>query len=134
MAFAHGRLTYFKLATADLSAWVDNTDFPQEADLHETTTYGKSAKTFAPGLKNATFSVGGLYDAATGGPEAIIRPLVGAAAVAFEFGPESNTPTKPKFTGSCLVKNYKTSHPVGDMVRWTADIQVTDTVTIGAFA
>jgi len=133
MAMTHGRLTYFKINSVDLSAWCDSCDFNDEADLHETTTYGKSAKTYAPGLSNATFSVGGLYDSAVGGPEATLRPLKGAAATAFEFGPEGNAAGKKKFSGNALVKNFNISPPVGDMVRWRAEVQVTDTVTVAVF-
>lgn len=133
MAMTHGRLTHFKINSVDLSPWCDSSDYNDEADLHETTTYGKSTKTYAPGLKNVSFSVGGLYDAAAAAVEPTLRPLVGAAATAFEFGPEGSAGTKKKFSGSALVKSFKTSQPVGGMVRWTAEVQMTDTVTVGAF-
>jgi hypothetical protein len=133
MAMTHGRLTYFKINSIDLSPWTDTSDYNDEADLHETTTYGKSAKTYAPGLLNRSISLGGLYDAAAAAIEATMRPLVGAAATAFEFGPEGNSPTKKKISGSALVKSFKTSQPVGGMVRWTAEVQVTDAHTVGVF-
>lgn len=133
MAFAHGRLGFFKLATNDLSAWIDSTTFDQTADVHETTTYGKSWKTRIGGLKDASFSIGGIYDAAAGGPEAILRPLVGGAATAYEWGPEGNASGKPKYTGSVVVESYQQSVPVGDVIRWTATLQNTDTVTVGTF-
>lgn len=132
MAFSHGRLAYFKLGTNDLSAFMDNTDFPHEADVHETTTYGKTYKTKTGGLKSASFNIGGLYDSAAGGPETVIPPLVGTVAV-FEYGPEGNTSTKVKYSGSVVVANYNQSAPVGDMVRWTASLETTDTVTKGTF-
>jgi hypothetical protein len=133
MAMTPGRLTYFKINSIDLSPWCDTSDYTDEADLHETTTYGKSTKTYAPGLKNVSFSVGGLYDAAAAAVEPTLRPLVGGAATAFEFGPEGNAAAKKKFTGSALVKNFKTSQPVGGMVRWSAEVQMTDTVTVAVF-
>lgn len=133
MPFSHGRLAYFKLATTDLSAVMDNIDFDHGTDVHETTTYGKTYKTKMGGLKEASFSIGGLYDStAVTGPETVIPPLVGTVAV-FEYGPEGNTPTKVKYSGSVVVEKYTQSAPVGDMVRWKATLQTTDTVTKGVF-
>ena len=132
MAFAHGRSGYFKLATNDLSAYTDNVGLTHEADTHETTTYGKTYKTRAGGLKDATFSAGGLYDSAAGGPETIIPPLLGTS-VAVEWGPEGNTTAKVKYTGNVVVKSYEQSVPVGDMIRWTATFEMNDTLTKGTF-
>lgn len=133
MAFTHGRLAYFKLATTDLSAMMDSIDFNHGGEVHETTTYGKTYKTKVGGLKEGSFTIGGLYDStAVTGVETVIPPLVGTVAV-FEYGPEGNTPTKVKYSGSAVVENYNHSTPVGDMVRWTASLQCTDTVTKGVF-
>ncbi len=133
MAFSHGRLAYFKLATTDLSSVMDSIDFDHGSDVHETTTYGKTYKTKAGGLKEGSFSIGGLYDStAVTGPETVIPPLVGTVAV-FEFGPEGSSSTKVKYSGSVVVQKYTQSAPVGDMVRWKATLQTTDTVTKGTF-
>jgi hypothetical protein len=131
MAFIHGRLGYFKLASTDLSAFMDNIDFPHASDVHETTTFGKSYKTRAGGLKEFSFSVGGLYDnTATTGLGDILPPLIGTSAT-FEYGPEGNAAGKKKYSGSVVVENFEMSQPVGDMVRWTASLTNTDAVTIG---
>lgn len=132
MAFQHGRLTVFKLNAVDLSAWTDNTDITDEADVHETTTYGATAKTKAPGLLNGAISVGGTYDTAAGGPEATIRALIGTTTT-WEIGPEGSTTGKKKFTGSAVVKNFNTSHPVAGMVKWKVDLEVTGPFTIAAY-
>lgn len=133
MAFTHGRLGYFKLATTDLSAFMDSCDFDHGSDVHETTTYGKTYKTKQGGLKEGSFSIGGLYDStAVTGVETVVPPLVGTVAV-FEYGPEGNGGTKVKYSGSVVVEKYTVSQPVGDMVRWKATLQTTDTVTKGVF-
>lgn len=133
MPFAHGRTAYFMLGTVDLSAQMDNIDFPHAADVHETTTYGKTYKTKTGGLKEASFSIGGLYDStATTGVESAVPPMVGTV-VAFVYGPEGNAVGRPRYSGSCVVENYNHSTPVGDMIRWTASCQTTDTVTKGVF-
>ena len=132
MAFAHGRLTVFKLNAVDLSAWTDNTDFTDEADVHDTTTYGKTAHTKAPGLLNSSFSVGGTWDVAASGPELTIRALIGTST-AVELGPEGSTSGKKKISGTVIVKNFNTSHPVAGMVKWKADLEGSDALTIGTY-
>lgn len=133
MPFAHGRLAYFKVATTDLSAMTDKVDFKHSSSVHGTTTFGKSYETKMGGLKQGSFSAGGLYDStAVTGVETVLPPLVGTVAV-FEYGPEGNAAGKVKYSGSCVVESYDHSTPVGDMVRWTASFQTTDTITKGVF-
>lgn len=132
MAFQHGRFTIFKVGATDLSAWTDNTDVTDEADVHETTVYGKTAKTKVGGLLNSAFKVGGTYDTATGGPELTLRPLIGATST-IELGPEGSTTGKKKITGAIVVKSFNTSHPVAGMVKWTADLEGSDSLTIGTY-
>lgn len=132
MAFQHGRLTYFKVNAVDLSAWTDNTDATREADVHDTTTYGKTAHTKSGGLLNSNFTVGGTYDAAAGGPEATLQPLIGTT-VTFELGPEGNSAGKKKISGSAVLKNFTTSHPVAGMVKWKATLEGTDALTHGVY-
>lgn len=133
MPFTHGRLAFFKLATSDLSSQMDNIGFDHTSDAHDTTTYGKTYRTKAGGLKAGSFSIGGLYDStAVTGVETVIPPLVGTVAL-FEYGPEGNSAGKVKYSGSVLVESYNHSTPVADMVRWEATLQTTDTVTKGVF-
>ena len=68
MAFVHGKDSVFKLDNAsgsltDISTYVNNVDFPETADVAETSTLGASNKTYIVGLKDATISLGGLFDA-----------------------------------------------------------------------
>lgn len=133
MAFKHGKNAYFKLAAGDVSPFMDSISFDHEADDHETTTYGKNYKTRLGGLKDGSFDIGGLYDSGTTpAPETLIPPLIGTV-VAFEYGPEGNTAAMNKYSGSVLVKSYNQTPPVGDVIRWTATLMTTDTVTKGVF-
>ena len=69
MAFTHGKDSVFKLDNAsgsltDISSYVNNVDFPESADVSETTTLGSAeTKTYIAGLKDATISLSGLWDA-----------------------------------------------------------------------
>ena len=132
MAFAHGRLTYVKINSVDLSAFTDTTDLTDEADVHDTTTYGKTTKTKSGGLINVAFTIGGTYDAAAGGPDGTLRALIGTT-VTYEVGPESNVTGKKKLSGSAVVKSFNTSHPVAGMVKWTAAFEGSDVLTVGLY-
>ena len=132
MAFVHGSDSVFKLDNAggsltDISTYVNNVDFPETADVAETSTLGASNKTYIVGLKDATISLGGLFDATV---DAILGAVVGqSATLSFEYSPEGTGSGKVKYTGECILTSYTLSSPVGDVVGFSADLQVSGAVT-----
>jgi len=132
MAFVHGKSSVFKLDNAsgsltDISTYVNSVDFPETADVAETTTLGSSSKSYIVGLKDATLSVSGLWDATIDG---ILGAVVGqTASLSFEYSPEGTSSGKVKYTGECIVTSYSQSSPVGDVVGFSADMQVSGNVT-----
>lgn len=132
MAFVHGSDSVFKLdnsggSLTDISSYVNNVDFPQTADVAETTTLGASNKTYIVGLKDATISLSGLWDATA---DAIFGAVVGqSATLSFEYSPEGTGAGAIKYTGEAIMTNYAKSSPVGDVVGYSADLQVTGAVT-----
>ena len=134
MAFVHGSDSVFKLdnsggSLTDISTYVNNVDFPETADVAETSTLGASNKTYIVGLKDATISLGGLFDATV---DAILGAVVGqSATLSFEYSPEGTASGKVKYTGECILTSYTLSSPVGDVVGFSADLQVSGAVTRG---
>ena len=134
MAFVHGKSSVFKLDNAsgsltDISAFVNNVDFPETADVAETSVLGAANKTYIVGLKDATISLSGLFDATA---DAIFGAVVGqTATLSFEYSPEGTASGKIKYTGECILTNYAMSSPVGDVVAYSADLQVSGAVTRG---
>lgn len=127
MAFTHGKDTYVSLNGSNLSAYTNNTDIPREADTHDVTTYGKGSKVYKGGLKDGTVTLQGVYDTtAVTGPSAVIEPLLGTN-VQFVFRPEGTGSGKPQRAGECVVKGFTESSPVADMVKWTCELQLSDT-------
>ena len=113
----------------DISAFVNNVDFPETADVAETSVLGASNKTYIVGLKDATISLSGLFDATA---DAIFGAVVGqTATLSFEYSPEGTASGKIKYTGECILTNYAMSSPVGDVVAYSADLQVSGAVTRG---
>ena len=134
MAFTHGKDSVFKLdnsggSLTDISTYVNNVDFPETADVSETTTLGADNKTYIAGLKDATISLSGLWDATA---DAIFGAVVGqSATLSYEYSPEGTASGKVKYTGEAILTSYAISSPVGDAVGYSADLQVSGAITRG---
>lgn len=134
MAFTHGKDSVFKLdnsggSLTDISAYVNNVDFPETVDVAETTVLGKDNKTYIVGLKDATISLSGLWDSTA---DAIFGAVLGqSATLSFEYSPEGTGSGAVKYTGETILTNYAISSPVGDVVAYSADLQVSDSITRG---
>lgn len=138
MAFRHGKNAIFKIdntsaALQDISAYCDDLSLPRSIDTGETTTFGVSggSKTYVVGLNDATIKVGGKWDSAL---DAIIAPTVGFdTPLNFNYGPEGSTTGRVKLTGTCILTSYEVSAPVGDVVTFSAEYQITGPVTRTTF-
>ena len=134
MAFVHGKDSVFKLdnsggSLTDISAFVNNVDFPETADVAETSVLGASAKTYIVGLTDSTIGLTGFFDATA---DAIFGAVIGqSATLSFEYSPEGTASGKIKYSGECILTNYALSSPVGDVVAYSGDLQVSGAVTRG---
>tara|TARA_R100001463_G_scaffold675_3_gene3048 strand:+ start:137 stop:541 length:405 start_codon:yes stop_codon:yes gene_type:complete len=134
MAFVHGKSGYFRLDDAssgiqNISTYCDDISFPETIDTAETTAFGATSKSYIVGLRDATISISGKWDATLDGYMIGTEP----ASRTFEFGPAGGTSGLVKYTGECILTNYSVSTSVGDVVTWSADLQVTGNVTRGTF-
>lgn len=130
MAFVHGKDTVVTVNSTDISAFTNTSEFNPTADSHDVTTYGKDGHVFSPGLTSGTFTLGGIYDSSTSsGPRAVLQPLVGAAATTVVRQPEGAGSGKPQDSFSGLLTSYTETSPVADMVAWSAEFQISDSVT-----
>lgn len=136
MAFTHGKDAVFTFDSVNLSAYITDVSIDRSAEMAETTTMGAEAKTYISGLTDATISVTGRYDSTTStGPDENFNTWLGEeAASSFEFGPEGSTNGKVKYSGSAFVTAYNVSAPVGDVVAFTAELQVTGAITRGTYS
>jgi predicted secreted protein len=133
--FVHGKSTDFEIddtggTSRNISDTVTNVDFPETLDTAETTAFGSTSKSYIVGLRDATISVSGIWDATVDG---YIRGGAEPASRSFIFGPAGDTGGNVKYTGEAIVTNYSISNPVGDVVTYTLDLQVTGDVTRGTY-
>lgn len=136
MAFRHGKNAVFKIDNSggtlqDISAYLNEASLPRSIETGETTTFGKSAKTYITGLTDATISLSGNFDSAV---DAILAGILGQdATVSWEYGPEGSTGGYVKFSGEGILTSYEVSSPVADVVTFSAEIQCSDTITRGTW-
>ena len=132
--FVHGKSTDFELddtggTSRSLSTVLTSVDFPEVIETAETTAFGATSKSYIVGLRDATISVSGLWDATVDGYIIGNEP----ATRSFIFGPAGSTSSNVKYTGECILTNYSISNPVGDVVTFSLDLQVTGNVTRGTY-
>lgn len=127
MTFSHGKETFISLAATDLSTFTTTSQLEQTADSHDVTTYGKDAHVKQGGLLDGSATMSGIYDNGAAGPKAIIQPLVGTV-VALVRKPDGAGTGKKVDTVNVLVKKYTETNPVADMVTWSCDMELSDTL------
>ena len=128
--FVHGKSTDFELddtggTSRSLSNVLTSVDFPEVIETAETTAFGATSKSYIVGLRDATISVSGLWDATVDGYIIGTEP----ATRTFIFGPAGSTGGNVKYTGEAILTNYSVSSPVGDVVTFSLDLQCTGGVT-----
>lgn len=128
MATVHSKNTYISIATVDISAYCNTSEFDRGADEHDVTCYGANDHVVAGGLGTGKFTFGGVYDDGSSGPRDTIEPLIGTV-VAMVRRVEGTGTGKPSDAFNMLVKSYKESSPVADVVRWSAEGTVSGAVT-----
>lgn len=129
MAFVHGKDTFISLNGANLSTFVNTSELSREADEHDVTTYGKTARVVQGGLLAGKATMAGVYDNTAGtGPRAVIRPLIGTVVTLIRR-PEGTGAGKPQDSASVHVKTYVETNPVADMVAWSCEMTLSDVVT-----
>ena len=132
MAMIHGKSGALLINAKDCSAFTNKIEWEQEADDHDTTTFGATGHTYAGGLTDGSVKLSGLYDNTTmTGPRASVQAAL-ATVVPFKYRPEGVGTGKPESSCNVLVKSYKESVPVDDMVTWEAELTISGAVTTAA--
>lgn len=139
--FKHGKNAHFALdgtaaSLVVISDTLNEITLPREIETAETTAFGNNDKTYITGLADATISLSGMFDATV---DTMINGNIAnlksgsVASLSFEYGPSGSAATSPKFTGEALITSYEIGSPVGDVVTYSLELQVTGGVTAGTF-
>ena len=133
--FVHGKSVDFALddtsgSSRNISDTLNSVDFPEVTETADTTAFGSSSRSFIVGLESATMSISGLWDSTVDG---YMKGGTEPASRSFIYGPAGSTGGNVKYTGEAIMTNYSISSPVGDVVTYSADLQVTGAVTRGTY-
>lgn len=126
MAFVHGRNGKVLVAQFDLSAYLNNHEVNQEADLPETSCFGDSARRYGVvGLKTGSVSLGGFYDpTVVSGDDVVLSAALGAASTSpVTIGPNGLAVGERVKMLAAREKTYKVNGSVDSPVMVSAEMQ-----------
>lgn len=134
MATVAGRVGYFSLNATNISTYLDDVSLQRVKDLIDSNHFGGTSKEFTEGLRDANLTVSGNYDSTLANLSDVLNTAyTTSGGVAFEFGPNGNGGGNEKFSGTVHVKDYGIKQGVGTIVKFSASLQVTGTLTRGTF-
>jgi hypothetical protein len=136
MAFGPGRLGIFKIdngagTLTDISAYLFKVEAPFTVTLDDTTTFGATAETELPTIRNGDklkftgyldpvphVQLGTIYNNGGG--------LTGTnLSLSVEYGPMGSATGNPKFTFECFLNSYKTTVEVKQVPGFEGEVTVT---------
>jgi len=130
--FTHGKSAAFKIDDSggtlrDISNVLTDVAVSKTADVAEVSAFSNSSKAYVAGLKDATITISGSFDATVDG---YLKAIVGVAG-SFEFYPIGTTGGNPKASGEAICTSYDRTPDVGGAVSFSAAFQVSGDVTEG---
>jgi hypothetical protein len=130
--FTHGKSAAFKIDDSggtlrDISNVLTDVAVSRTADIAEVSAFSNSSKAYVAGLKDATITISGSFDATVDG---YLKGILGASG-SFEFYPIGTTGGNPKASGECIMTSYDRTPDVGGAVTFSAAFQVSGDVTEG---
>ena len=130
--FTHGKNAAFKIDDSggtlrDISDVLTDVAISRTADVAEVSAFSNSSKAFVAGLKDATLTISGSFDATVDG---YLSGILGAEG-SFEFYPIGTTGGNPKASGEAIMTSYDRTPDIGGAVTFSAAFQVSGDVTEG---
>ena len=124
MSFVHGSSTRVYVNGFDLSAFLKSVSGSHEVEAHESTTFGATAKTYMPGLEDATLSAEGLFSGAVGATDAVLfAALRGRSPIVWNWLPSGDVDGGFGYGLLALETSYEIETPVDDLVSVSAEAQ-----------
>lgn len=139
MAFFDSKDSVFQFnngSLRNLSAYITSLEgLPGPREMYDKTALGDTGRKYFGGLENVVITLDGLYDdTATTGPEAVLGPERSLNTDrAWDYGPKGSTAAFLKYSGNCLVRDFRHTSRVGNLVGWHAELVVQGAVTRGTY-
>jgi len=138
MGFIHGKNSVFKIddvggTLTDISGFCEEVSLSRDIETAEVTTFGNDDKAYITGLRDATVSVSGKFDAGSASAiDPVLAGILGSAStVSWAYRPNSASVStaNPEYQGEAIVTSYEVSGGVGDAVTFSAELQCTGAIT-----
>jgi len=124
MSFVHGSNGRIYVNGFDLSLFLKEVSSAEEVAAHDTTGFGATAKTYMPGLTDATLSAEGLFAGAVGATDAVFSAaLRNRAPDIWTWLPAGDIDGAFGYGLSSHVTSYEISSPVDDLVSVSVEAQ-----------
>lgn len=137
MSFVHGSRAVFQLGTSGtpatpvaISEFLNSVGFPRERETGETHGFGATAKSYLPGLGDATISLEGRFHTTI---DAHLAGIDNVPVVAFVYGPGGSASGAIRYSGNCILTSYEPETGVDDVASFSAELQVTGAITRGVW-
>jgi hypothetical protein len=127
MAFVHSKKTVVTVAGNNLSTCTNSSEIERKGDKHDVTCYGVDDYAYDPGLRGASFKMGGTYESSVAGPRAILISLIATKAAVIRR-PEGTGGGLPQDSFTAVVEKYVETNPVAGMITWSCDMTITGIV------
>lgn len=121
----HGREARVLVQQYDLSAYFRQASEAHQVDVHETTTFGKPAKSFLPGLAGGSLSLQGLFDGSPDAVDAVLGAALGAPSRLLTYAPNGLVVGRRVGLLEADETSYSVTSPVADVVGVEAAFQAT---------
>lgn len=133
MAFRHGSKAAVYVNGVNLSTFCDEASMSIDVDTAETTTFGKTWKTFLPGVAGGENEISGAWDpTASTGPAAVLLGVVsGGTAVPVVYFPGGSASGQRSASFSGILTSYEETSAVGDRVAFSSSFVFDGTPTFG---
>lgn len=132
MTFRHGKNTKVLFNATDMSVYLNDSSVSENVETGETTVYGKSAKTYIPGLRDSTVTLGGLFDGDANAADAVFTGVIGSnTEINITVAPEGLAAGRRLIALQALETSYEVSSPVADVVAASVEAQTDDRVDRG---
>ena len=121
-------------ALTDISPSVTGVTMDTSRGAINVSVVGKNYAEYLAGISDATLTVEGIYDPASGAAGSIFAVAIHGTATqtfSYEWHPQGTASGKPKFSGESVVTSYSPGGAIDDAITFSAELQNTGTVTVG---
>jgi len=121
--FLHGSQARVYANGYDLSPYFSSISTSGESDTAETSTLGATAKTYIPGLRDATLSAEGYFDGEANAVDEALSTALGQDASVWTVLPQGDVIGSYGYGLSAILTSYEVNSPVDGVVDCSAEAQ-----------